>query len=1282
MPAIPSVDLALLRTGRPLVRRYLSVCPRTPVFQAQVAALVTDEDTNAVVAIEFDNVTLGAYSDALPGYTLDIGTTAGASDVGQVRVRLAATANTLYIAETSLGAFAEPLEADNWLTVVRERRIWQKLPYLEGTQVGNTGYDDTFVAYVDYDRPYSGEMMYYRPLANIEALPAGWADSGQTYRTVRLDGTSSEALIKGGSVVGYMWDIADGTLVTGYGLNESVIEVMFPVSNVFRYVSLTVYDSQGSVSTRYFPIFVHSDTSPPLPGGTGFVVESDQTVDGREMEFTIFGQDSAADETAIPRGTLMVYWEEYSVDGYVPETYRAQFVGWSVRELLLHRPHRGRYTITVGGPAYWLSQINGFAESFLHRAVPTAWYHMREPTNDKAAAAILRYRSTALDVCNLYTSGVIDEWAQDNATDFAAIKVEQTTLWEQVKRLVEEYSGVAGVDTWGSIWLRRHPCLASDVYRASLPVMLTITEADWSTEAPLAMPRELLRPVGQVQLDGFYYEQQLAVMFPLRARAPGRAPDYGAQSEQPAGQILPMISASITLCERAGHWWAWLNNPSRDIQIELIHPLNVIEPAWAEWLYIDASVPTVRGEVVAGRFVVSSVSIEHSNQPPYHRVSLTVSAETYGEPGELIPIPDLSNMGWTKNISSGNYNTPSLFNNFAQNNWDWVIDFPGWPDIEGLGRIILPCTDGYMYITDDASVPYEDGGPEWVRASMGVSGTPVQWNLNVQSPFYELGSGNIEGWLTTSTGIYLVSVTEANAVSSTLQHTFATTTLHRSTDFSYSIEGHGVCASVGATGVSYIYTSNGGSSWSSPSALGVAPADTLPPTVLDDLNGDGNYIQMIGPRAVYANSQSLTYYMIEEGYPVGWFTVTDDISSLFTAPVIGEIIGFGYIGHKEEFEPGEELPISWWRDLELIDEDDLPEIPVHWSDPAFVYCDEPPVGIARVPGQLANAWHLWASYCMDVFNAISVRDNYTFAQLATWAAEIDPWQYVCHTGGTHHAFHIDELSGSFTMDLADPFWALFYTEAFSGGYPPSEQGMYLWAWYYVYAPYEGEEVANLVPPGCYVSGKVDGRVYTSAYVGDGTGTDGYAGDDVFDGMGFAQISTPPTDGPNIAPGSGLAGEIHVPYAAENEYVVYHAGEDSQGARRVWRVGANGTTRTDITPLYNGEPYAPWKSKFQITTFNGDPDRLIVIGRNPAKTLYAVFESNNGGASWIVLVPPTPASSAHTTRAMYAGDTPEFAFLVGTQGLFGILDGTLLDDRSGNIPTDWPAVGEFIGIVGG
>ncbi len=65
-------------------------------------------------------------------YTILLGSTAGASDLGITRARLFPTSSRLYIGRSSEGTrIGEVTLTDNaYFTVLEEMRVWSKVPYI------------------------------------------------------------------------------------------------------------------------------------------------------------------------------------------------------------------------------------------------------------------------------------------------------------------------------------------------------------------------------------------------------------------------------------------------------------------------------------------------------------------------------------------------------------------------------------------------------------------------------------------------------------------------------------------------------------------------------------------------------------------------------------------------------------------------------------------------------------------------------------------------------------------------------------------------------------------------------------------------------------------------------------------------------------------------------------------------------------------------------------------------------------------------------------------------
>lgn len=635
-------------------------------------------------------------------------------------------------------------------------------------------------------------------------------DAGNT-RAVTLSAADSEAVADGASISTYAWGVIDGEFESGYSASDATVRVRFPVNRVFRYITCTVTDSNGTSATRYYPIFVHSDAFPPLPVGTGFTIDRDDTtMTGREMDLTVYGPLNAAHEGVLPKGTLAVYWEDITFDGQEPpDAYRSQFMGWVSRDTTRLALHRDQYFLTLSGPGYWLQEMRGFALSFLDRSTPSEWYHMADPTDDRAAATILRYFTTFLDLCGMHQSGFTTEWHQPTGSDYAAIQIEKAAIWDQLTYLASEYSGVVGCDTNGDVWFRRHPCLLISTEapgRDDLDVLIDLTPADRVYDTVLEIPGTVKKPYGLVQLDGFFWDG--AQNHALRARAPGRVPGYGVQEDIKAAQCLTGTSpstASIRLTQRVGHWYAWLNGPVKDVAYELVANLDVAEPARMDWITVTENA-NLRGLVLdQTRFLVERVSIQHAVEPGAvpKRVTWHIAQETAGQAGKIILIPQSAVVDdyWfdPDDLVPGGLELP------PNTQGQWMVAY--------RNKIAAFNTNGYLYIT---SVFRDAAEPTWTCTDLALDGTIQGFVVDAFSPGYLSGSGAINGWLVTTTRIYRISDI-FGSVSATSQKTFRTPSgsiANHSIDASFGAQGHVVVVSYYGEDGTYCTYSTDGVNWS------------------------------------------------------------------------------------------------------------------------------------------------------------------------------------------------------------------------------------------------------------------------------------------------------------------------------------------------------------------------------------------------------------------------------------------------------------------------------------
>ncbi len=790
MPAISSGDAAVLRQFPQGVRRYLSAAPREAVFAAQVSgAIQRDGVSGGVIAIPYTGVTTGAYGDVISGMTLDIGTTAGGAEIGRVRVRSANGAQIL-TAESVL-----PAAAGQYLTVRREFRPWLVKPR-RFEDYADAAYPTVFTEYHDYDVPYSNQNSAIAPKPNIVAdgyelvKLAGFVDAGQSYRTVTL--VADSTTFNGASISAWLWDVGDGTVTVG-GTSLPLVTAQFPVG--FRYVTLTITDSNGASGLMRLPIWVHDADHMPI---TEFEVTRDETAaeGGREMVFEVLashGEAGIADSGVIPEGSAICYWEEATFGSDadpVPRYYRGQFMGWTLRDAVLFQLYRSRYTLEVAGAAGWLDRLGGLAQTLVDPGkTPTQWHEMQNLTLDKAVDYALRSYTNILTLVNFTMSGISDR-AQ-------TINLSKRSVWQQVRELVSGYYGVAGCDSLGGIWLRKHFSYYNASEKASFGMAITLTNADWTDEQGLRFPAEKSEAVGLVETNAARFDGVTTFQMASKAR--------GQQGVAQVTSPFQIASWQDQLNHLTGHHLARLNNARPAVSLRLLGNLDALEPCWNEPLAISDAGENVRGlEIDGAQFSLSHVSVKHSNERgvPAKVVTWTLEGVTTGESGQTLDVAGVTLKPPTvKRTTGGRKLKPALLS-------------------PGTGTLAAINEDGYLYITRNFSAV----SPTWTRVAIsGITGYPLDFTPDPFSPRY-LGTGSaVNGWLVSENEIVQIADIFGTTPSFTVQHSFSTTVGaydgQRVIDTERSVQNFVVCVSYYPGGGTKALITTDGATWSSETTL-------------------------------------------------------------------------------------------------------------------------------------------------------------------------------------------------------------------------------------------------------------------------------------------------------------------------------------------------------------------------------------------------------------------------------------------------------------------------------
>lgn len=739
-------EVAITRSFPQIIRRYLSKCPRTSVYTARAnGSPLTDSGTGGIYEIPYDNG-VGTLSDVKVGYTLDVGTAPGLSDIGKLRVRKSPSGSSFYVNEVAPGTVNV---IDNaYLTVREERLIWQKRIRRVETNNSSSAYPIGYTEYIDYEETYSNQNgTGLPPKANITrdsigsgVLLAGFSDVGQTYRTVTVTGLLSTAMARNAALSGYSWDVGDGTIVSGTA-SSATITVRFPESKTFRYISLTVTDSNGTTDTMYIPIWVH-----PRSGGNQpikkFRVGNDNRSEGREMSFEIWDDILESD---LPGGGMICYWEEALFNGQTaPNQYISQFVGWMMSDAVTLKLYRDTYMITVGGPQAILDKLYGYSQTVKDPdANPAKWNEMRYGTIDRMIHYVLRVYTTALSICNFFPSG--------NLNPIEGKTFNNGTIWSQISELAKGYYGVVSCDSLGGIWLRQHYSYLTTLERTARGYIASIVRSDWTDDRGLEIPMEYIEKVGWVEAYGSNYDVlydsaggRVDFSKVFKSEAPGGAQSYGASWEEAPYQYLETTqSAQATLNRLTGNHLARLNNPRSNVSLQLFGNMDIFEVGWGQPILVTVTDDNIRGiELTEEPFIVKSVSVNHSDQGK--QITLTLEQATIGEAGKTRAIA-------TDSGASGSTITPVYE----------PVEYPP-SDTAGLkaGTVTIAVfdhTNNKVWITTDFDSIYEGVDPTFVGYSLSLTGLLCSFAVRADSPKYLGGTGAVNGYICTNQQVRTIS---------------------------------------------------------------------------------------------------------------------------------------------------------------------------------------------------------------------------------------------------------------------------------------------------------------------------------------------------------------------------------------------------------------------------------------------------------------------------------------------------------------------------------------------
>ncbi len=735
------------------------------------------------------------------------GSAAGNSDYGRSYIRKAATADTLYIGLSSEGTRdGEVALADNiYITVLDLFTVISKTPkiILVGTSLFSTGYKDGDLAYVD-------QTSLSPPVANAGSAVAATIDSGTSLITVNFDALSgahaSFATADGASLSSYLWDVRDGTITVGVA-TDSAISATFPAG--FRWISLTVTDSNGKTHTCYVPVYARD---PAADDGVSIFNETQLhvTAKGQELAVKIL---SDIPYGTYPDGTLVLLWDGEPA-GAADRT-NVKFCGWHQADAATIAAQRtGTLQDTVLTCLDALSKLDtlpAFPQSIESKATPDSWLYMASPNMDKYLHYLLMWHSNILDLADWTWTGTGTAFAFYIQTSQGGSLYQQVE--EKAAALTPDYHLTC--NRLGQLACKVDPMLQDTADRTST-YQATITEADWSN---IRYTHTRPPKVGWLN-SGAVIASASSTIQTVFSRAPGDAPGQGLELQDHNIGLTP-DQTTLNHCE--GHRYARLNAAQSTLTITFADGNDrAIEPANMEWVRvtIPASLAAQRGgagSLMRGLPKELTISYDTGREGTVQSAEMIWEREVDGEPAVTYIQPEVNapppdNWGGWVEPPLTSFTPPPAILVESQRDVAAIINQNG-------GGIVVA-------VTSDFTTPASSGGPSWTHTIVLITGAGYTWVVDPFSPLYVDGSGTVDGWLATKTAIYRITDLFGSPVATSV-YTFADSTNVggrniRASFGKYFAEGSNpwlMCVSYYYTGTSVgttvVYSTDAGVTWSS-----------------------------------------------------------------------------------------------------------------------------------------------------------------------------------------------------------------------------------------------------------------------------------------------------------------------------------------------------------------------------------------------------------------------------------------------------------------------------------
>lgn len=616
MPALTGAEETLLDTHRHRFKEYLAVLQPATVLACLLDGAPAGDP---IVEIAFDNVSDGAFGDVVAGMTLFVGTSAGGRDKGTCRIRKAAAAAALYIAEDSAIDWVD----NDHLTVVENYEYWVKYPRIVVA-------GDAITFYKDWELTYSDQHEDWPPVALMGPPDCQFIDADTGLATVNFVGNGSYAVAPGGSISTYAWVFPSGTPPNSAvaGTPAAPVAVTWDTAGIY-WVTLTVTDDNAKTHVGRRPIFIFDRTGSGSPY-TKFKMtgrNGDLNQHGHSTSFEIMGD---ADQAEFPDRAMVIYFTEdwygdtkQSIGGNAAHRAHVKFVGYIQKESTTKDPETSVVKFDAATINALMGTREGFSSWIKTTGDATTWCEATALTADRAALSLCRNNSTILDVTDVIITG---DTEFIKSQEFAA----KTTLLQQLTSLYDDLFAHVACDKHGRLYFEVDPQMIPVADRAAIAITTTLDHGDWREKIDLPRPQEA--KVSFVNMAGIFYAGHPAPVTPILSKAPGQAPGYMGATTEISGLILGgqadgNAKAGMAIAREnnefpdvtlpmAGHWDCFDIMPQEYVRISLAADDTKRGIVWVDQDLFVRRVTYRVQDTDAGRVALVDIQVEKDSYGP------------------------------------------------------------------------------------------------------------------------------------------------------------------------------------------------------------------------------------------------------------------------------------------------------------------------------------------------------------------------------------------------------------------------------------------------------------------------------------------------------------------------------------------------------------------------------------------------------------------------------------------------------------------------------------------